>query len=202
MKMSLPHALLGLLNYRPATGYDLKATFEKSINLFWNASLPQIYRTLNQMEKKDWLSFKVEHQDGKPSRKIYNLTDAGKKELQKWLSKPPELPEIKNNMLVKIFFGNRMDKKDLTVNLRKWRERYIKLLEKLGPELKSAVDNYATKVDSRDDMPFWILTADYGRRYAKMVIEWCDTALDVVEKGKKIKLSDNRTVKSQRTNKK
>ena len=184
--MSLPHALLGLLNYRPATGYDLKATFEKSINLFWNASLPQIYRTLNQMEKKGWLSFKVEHQDGKPSRKIYNLTDAGKKELQKWLSTPPEFPQIKNNMLVKIFFGNRMDKKDLAINLRKWRERYITLLEKLGPELKSVAENYATKAESRDDMPYWLLTADYGRRYAKMVIKWCDAALDVVEKGKNI----------------
>jgi DNA-binding PadR family transcriptional regulator len=183
--MSLPHALLGLLNYRPATGYDLKATFEKSINLFWNASLPQIYRTLNQMEKKGWLSFKVEHQDGKPSRKIYKLTDIGKKELRNWLSMPPDFPQIKNNMLAKIFFGNRMDKKDLAVNLRKWRELYVKLLEKLGTGLDATAGHYATKGDFRDDMRFWLLTADYGRRHAKMVIEWCDSALDVVEKGKK-----------------
>lgn len=46
--MSLPHALLGLLNYRPATGYELKGTFTKSIHFFWNATLPQIYRTLKQ----------------------------------------------------------------------------------------------------------------------------------------------------------
>jgi DNA-binding PadR family transcriptional regulator len=200
--MSLPHALLGLLNYRPATGYDLKATFEKSINLFWNASLPQIYRTLNQMEKKGWLSFKVEHQDGKPSRKIYKLTDMGKKELQNWLSMPPDFPQIKNNMLAKIFFGNRMDKKDLAVNLRKWRERYVKLLEKLGTGLDATAGHYATKGDFRDDMRFWLLTADYGRRHAKMVIEWCDSALDVVEKGKNIKLSDIRTVKNDDTIKK
>ena len=184
MKMSLPHALLGLLNYGPATGYDLKATFEKSINLFWNASLPQIYRTLNQMEKKGWLSFKVEHQDGKPSRKIYTLTDTGQKELQKWLSMPPEFPQIKNNMLAKIFFGNQMDKKDLAVNLRKWRERYVKSLEKLGTELETTAGHYATKGDFRDDMRFWLLTADYGRRHAIMVIEWCDSALDVVERQK------------------
>jgi DNA-binding PadR family transcriptional regulator len=200
--MSLPHALLGLLNYRPATGYDLKATFEKSINLFWNASLPQIYRTLNQMEKKGWLSFKVEHQDGKPSRKIYKLTDMGKKELQNWLSMPPDFPQIKNNMLAKIFFGNRMDKKDLAVNLRKWRERYVKLLENLGTGLDATAGHYATKGDFRDDMRFWLLTADYGRRHAKMVIEWCDSALDVVEKGKNIKLSDIRTVKNDDTIKK
>jgi DNA-binding PadR family transcriptional regulator len=201
MKMSLPHALLGLLNYRPATGYDLKATFEKSINLFWNASLPQIYRTLNQMEKKGWLSFKVEHQDGKPSRKIYKLTDLGKKELQKWLSIPPEFPQTKNNLLAKIFFGKRMDKKDLTINLRKWRERYVKLLEQLGTDLETTAGHYAAEGDFRDDMRFWLLTADYGRRHANMVIEWCDSALDIVEKGKNNKLSDIRTVKGQGGNK-
>jgi DNA-binding PadR family transcriptional regulator len=202
MKMSLPHSLLGLLNYRPATGYDLKAGFEKSINLFWNASLPQIYRTLNQMEKKGWLSFEVEHQDGKPSRKIYNLTDAGKKELRQWLSTPPEFPQMKNNMLAKIFFGNRMDKKAIAANLREWRARYVKLLENLGTELETTAEYYAAKADYKDDMHFWLLTADYGRRHAEMVIEWCDSALDVVEKGKKIKLSDIRTVKGQRTKKK
>ena len=54
--MSLPHALLGLINYQPTTGYELKATFNRSIHFFWNATLPQIYRTLNQMEKKGWLT--------------------------------------------------------------------------------------------------------------------------------------------------
>jgi len=76
--MSLPHALLGLINYRPATGDELKATFDRSIHFFWNATLPQIYRTLNQMEKRGWLTLKVEHQNGKPSRKLYDITKAGR----------------------------------------------------------------------------------------------------------------------------
>jgi DNA-binding PadR family transcriptional regulator len=52
--VSLSHALLGLINCKPTTGYELKATFNKSIHFFWNATLPQIYLTLNQMKKKGW----------------------------------------------------------------------------------------------------------------------------------------------------
>jgi PadR family transcriptional regulator AphA len=187
--MSLPHALLGLLNYGPATGYDLKAAFENSINLFWNASLPQIYRTLNQMKKDNWLAFTVEHQEGKPSRKVYRLTANGKKELRNWLTTPPEFPEPKNSLLVKLFFGNQMDKKDLAANLRKWREHHVEFLEMMDKNISPIAQRYADKIDAKEDMQFWLMAADYGIRNARMVIEWCDSALGFVEKGKKITIT-------------
>ncbi len=48
--MSLQHILLGLLR-EPASGYDLKAYFDKSVRYFWAAELSQIYPTLQRMEK-------------------------------------------------------------------------------------------------------------------------------------------------------
>lgn len=119
--MSLPHALLGLLNYRPATGYQLKKTFKESVYFFWNATLPQIYRTLNQMEKKGWLTAVIEHQKGKPSRKVYKLTRKGLKEFRRWLEEPVEVPQPKNPLMLKIFFGNQMDRDQLAIHLRKYK---------------------------------------------------------------------------------
>jgi PadR family transcriptional regulator, regulatory protein AphA len=188
VRVSLPHALLGLLNYKSATGYDLKAAFKDSIYMFWNASLPQIYRTLNQMEKNGWLLSRIEHQEGKPSRKIYDLTDKGKKEFRKWLSKPLEIQQTKEEMLVKIFFGNQMNQKDLISHIKARRERAMRFLEQTGKEMRPVVERYATKAGAADDARFWLLTIDYGLRRAKMIIEWCDAALDVVEKGKNIKM--------------
>ena len=51
--MSLSHAILGLLTYRPLTGYGLKKIFDKSISHVWAASLSQIYRELSALKKKD-----------------------------------------------------------------------------------------------------------------------------------------------------
>ena len=90
--MSLPHALLGLLNYRPATGYELKATFTNSIHFFWDATLPQIYRTLKQMEGSGWLEFHRRASRRETQSQSLSGHGCGKNELQRWLSEPLETP--------------------------------------------------------------------------------------------------------------
>ncbi|GAH00237.1 unnamed protein product, partial [marine sediment metagenome] len=50
--MSLRNALLGLLNYRPRTGYELKKIFEDSIGFYWTTKTSQIYNELNKLEEK------------------------------------------------------------------------------------------------------------------------------------------------------
>lgn len=175
--MSLPHALLGLLNYRPATGYELKRTFTQSIHFFWNATLPQIYRTLKQMEREGWLTVSIEHQDGKPSRKVYQITEKGRAEFQRWLLEPSEIPESRNAMLIKIFFGHRMNPDRFVSHLRQWRDYHADLLKRYEDEIVPLVDHYAMQTGASKDIPYWTLTLDFGRRQAKMVVDWCDAAL-------------------------
>ena len=104
--MSLPHALLGLINYQPSTGYDLKNKFQKSIHFFWNAALPHIYRSLKQMETQGWIASTIEQQSGKPNRKVYRIMDKGKKELLNILAD-------KKDELNKFIDSNRLATKDL-----------------------------------------------------------------------------------------
>ena len=179
--MSLSHALLGLINYRPTTGYELKATFDKSIHFFWNATLPQIYRTLNQMEKKGWLTLTVKHQDGKPSRKVYQITKAGLEEFERWLTEPPEMPETRNAMLIKIFFGNHMKPSQFASHLSKWREEHANLLERYEKEVPSVIKQYAHATGAFKDAFYWSLTLDYGRKVDRMVLQWCDEVLKQTE---------------------
>jgi len=179
--MSLPHALLGLLNYRPATGYELKATFTNSIHFFWDATLPQIYRTLKQMEGNRWLNVTVEHQDGKPSRKVYQVTEAGRKELRRWLGEPLETPEPRNAMLIKVFFGNQMDSAQFTAHLKELQKVYANLLERYDQEIPPVIERYAEATGAYRDARYWNLTLDFGRRNAKMVRDWCQAALSSLE---------------------
>jgi DNA-binding PadR family transcriptional regulator len=184
--MSLSHALLGLINYQPKTGYELKATFDKSIHFFWNATLPQIYRTLAQMEKKGWLTLSVEHQNGKPSRKIYHITKAGQEEFKRWLAEPPEMPETRNPMLIKIFFGHHMKPSQFAAHLRAWREAHANLLQRCEKEVPLVIKQYAQATGAFKDTPYWRLTLDYGKEIDRTVLEWCDEALRQIEgKGRK-----------------
>jgi PadR family transcriptional regulator, regulatory protein AphA len=179
--MSLPYALLGLVNYKPATGYDLKTIFTRSINMFWNASLPQIYRTLNQMEKDGWLSSSIEHQKGKPSKKIYKITATGKKELGKWLSSPTDPVQIKNELMMKVFFGSQMNSKDLIRHIKEYRGHAVKFLQKTPKQVEAVVKDFSAAAGLDDaDRRLWLLTYDFGRRRAKMTVEWCDSALKLL----------------------
>ncbi|HMK66132.1 MAG TPA: PadR family transcriptional regulator [Thermodesulfobacteriota bacterium] len=187
--MSLPHALLGLISYKPSTGYDLKNTFKNSIHFFWNAALPHIYRTLKQMEGQGWITATIEHQDGKPSRKVYQLTEAGGRELHRWLSEPPEAPEPRLPLLVKVFFGNQMPADQFREHIKQWRDYHEEVLRQFDAEVLPIIEKFSNRSGLKEEPFFWGLTLDFGRRHAQMVIDWCDQILKEVEpaKGKKKK---------------
>jgi DNA-binding PadR family transcriptional regulator len=187
--MSLPHALLGLIRYQPATGYDLKNTFKNSIHFFWNAALPHIYRTLKQMEGQGWITSSIEHQEGKPSRRVYRVTRAGQQEFLRWLAEPSEVPEPRLPILIKVFFGHQMPPDQFKEHLQKWRDHHIGLLQKYEKEVPPVIRKYSARTGSSEDPYYWGLTLDYGRRQARMVIDWCDQVLKDLNqtKGKKRK---------------
>ena len=81
----LDYSILGSLNYKPMFGYELKQMMESSILFFWNAKLSQIYLTLKKLEKEKKLSSKLKNQKDKPDRRIYTITELGKKSLIEWL---------------------------------------------------------------------------------------------------------------------
>lgn len=175
--MSLPHALLGMINQRPATGYTLKAGFKESIHYFWNATLPQIYRTLNQLESDGWLTSSMEHQTGKPSRKVYEITEAGRAELLRWLAEPPEVTQPKQPLLMKVFFGKQLPAAVLRKHIMGFREYFARRLAVYESEVEPLIDSYARKLGAPDEARYWEITLDYGKRHAQTTIEWCDEAL-------------------------
>lgn len=179
--MSLSHALLGLLAYEPATGYDLKNQYMDSIGFFWTATLPQIYRTLSKMEESGWLDCEVEYQSDRPNKKVYSITPDGQMELDRWLAENPEMYEPRLSLLVKVFFGNRMSRNELISHLQIWREAHEKVFRRYDKVWDQKVPEMAAVMPTEDDVPFWRLTLDYGRRNALMNIEWCDAAIKWLE---------------------
>jgi len=86
--MALEHAILVSLSERAGSGYELTRRFEKSIGLFWSATHQQIYRVLKRMEEAGWVAVDVVAQSGRPDKKVYTVSDAGRAELARWLAAP------------------------------------------------------------------------------------------------------------------
>ena len=81
--------ILGLLTWRPLSGYDLKVTIEQSLGNFWSESYGQIYPQLTQLAQDGLIEPEAEPSPSGRSKKVYRITDAGRRALADWLAIPP-----------------------------------------------------------------------------------------------------------------
>ncbi|MEZ8825711.1 PadR family transcriptional regulator [Vibrio amylolyticus] len=100
--MSLPHVILTVLSTRNATGYDITKEFSASIGYFWKASHQQVYRELNKMAQNELVTCVLEPQEGKPDRKVYSITDAGRGALGEWFDQPTAHPTVRDEFSAKL----------------------------------------------------------------------------------------------------
>lgn len=107
--MSLRHAILGLLERRPSTGYELAQMFDLSLATAWHASHSQIYPELSKLEDAGLVEVVAR---GPRRSKTYALTDAGRDELRRWLVEEPPDRSQRNEGAVRLFLGQLLDAGD------------------------------------------------------------------------------------------
>jgi DNA-binding PadR family transcriptional regulator len=111
--MSIKYAILGMLSWKPSTGYELKKIFEDSSFMYWSGNNNQIYKALINMQDDEFVTSEVIHQDGSPSKKIYTITEEGLKALKGWVVSSPEAPEIKKAFLVQLAWSDMLSNQEL-----------------------------------------------------------------------------------------
>jgi DNA-binding PadR family transcriptional regulator len=118
--MSIEYAILGLLNWRPLTGYDIKKMFTGSAVLYWSGNNNQIYTTLVKLHEKELVTKEIELHEDSPSRKVYSITGKGQVELKKWLLSEPEPPQLKNSFLIQLAWADQLSPDELDTLLGKY----------------------------------------------------------------------------------
>lgn len=176
----LKHGILGLLNYREMTGYEIMGTFRDSLNYFWDAKTSQIYRELQGLEQKGWVDKTVVPQTGKPDKNVYAITEAGREELLRWLADDDVGLRIKTPILMKVFFlGERSREENIRYfeSVKRNCEQLLKGLEAVPQH----IDTYGDIIGQRDKAFYWQMTLEYGRRIAQMQIEWAQDCIRRLE---------------------
>ncbi|MFZ5632367.1 MAG: PadR family transcriptional regulator [Bacillota bacterium] len=180
--MSLKYALLGFLNCSNMTGYQLKQHFDQSIRHFWSANLSQIYPALSQMEKEGLLTMEVEYQEKHPPRKVYRITDAGRKELRRWLAEPIGLMTVRVPFLVKVFFGANLEKEEILGLLREQLDLHQRQLDQYL-NIKKGFKEHIETVGMEKEVFFAGLTLESGIKFERAWIEWFEEAIEKIERG-------------------
>ncbi|HSV41423.1 MAG TPA: PadR family transcriptional regulator [Nocardioidaceae bacterium] len=126
--MALEHVLLVSLSERAASGADLTRRFDKSLGFFWTATHQQIYRVLGRMEQDGWVTSQVVPQADRPSTKEYDVTDAGRAELRRWIAEPTASEPLRSDLMVKFRAASYGDRAALLETARERLDEHTKRL--------------------------------------------------------------------------
>ena len=101
--MSVPFALLGLLEREPSHGYELKRDYDTFFARGRPLPFGQVYATLGRLARDGKvLPGEVEPGAG-PDRKRYAITEAGRAAVDSWLSEPVEPePHLQTVLFAKV----------------------------------------------------------------------------------------------------
>ena len=166
--VGLRHAVLGLLDDEPGSGYDLLKRFQQAMGNIWHATQSQLYGELGKLETAELIEVTSE---GPRGRKEYAITAAGREELRRWLvdEKPAMTP--RNESLLRVYFLGAAG-----------RDRAREYLTWLG-EVAQARERGLTELDESidwgegDTYLYGRLVLEWGRRFTAMQRGWADWAV-------------------------
>jgi len=163
-------ALLGLLNLTPMSGYDLKKTFDMSLGHFWAESYGQIYPILKRLQEKGWAQLKPNGTGDRPARRVYSITPEGRQALEDWLATPSGVPPFRIEMLLKLFFGRNRPQQTNLAQVEDFRMQHLAMLDGYSALEARLREQWA----GHPDLPYWLMTLEFGKSYAQAVATWCD----------------------------
>lgn len=112
--MNVRTLCLAILNRSDATGYEIrKLSTEAEYSYFVDASFGSIYPALNKLEKDAMVTCRLEAQDGKPARKVYSITDAGRAEFIETLGIAPQDDLFKSEFLLLAMHASLVDRETI-----------------------------------------------------------------------------------------
>ena len=103
--MDVKDLCLGALTYGDATGYDIKKFFESSFSHCFLAGYGSIYPALAELTAEKLVTARTVPGQGGPSRKIYRLTEAGRKAFLARLKQTMPQHKVKSEFLVLMHFA-------------------------------------------------------------------------------------------------
>lgn len=179
--MSLGFGILGFLNYGPMSGYDLVKAFGSSLDFFWHAQNSHIYLELKKLEKQNFICGETVIQSDRPNKRIFSITDTGRKEFMNWLAEGSGEDDIhfKSAFLMKVFFGGNLTPAQSADMLRQFKKDCESYLQKMG-SIPGSIEAYGSNKESYQTI-YWQFTADFGYSFVKTCIEWAGRCIERLE---------------------
>jgi DNA-binding PadR family transcriptional regulator len=164
--------ILGMLGLGLRTGYDVKRLSEDSTRFFWGASFGQIYPELRRLAAQGLVEAEDDPRGG-VKRRAYRLTGAGRERLREWLtSSDPLLFEYRDEGLLKLFFGDLVEREDALANLRRLADEH----RQDAALFREHLEPRAVRQAAETGLEFPMVALRYGIELLDWMADWAERA--------------------------
>jgi DNA-binding PadR family transcriptional regulator len=181
--MSLRNALLAALLEGEASGYDLAKGFDASVANFWPATPQQLYRELDRLAADGLVRARLVHQEKRPDKRLFSLTEAGERALHEFTARPPRPGVIRDELLIQV---QALDAGDEPAVRQALKERMTRAETKIAryERLRAGLldgrfeDDYLANAERVG--PY--LTLMRGLSFERENLRWCEQSLKILER--------------------
>ena len=180
--MSLRDAVLAALLEGESSGYDLAKGFDASVANFWMATPQQLYRELERLAEQGLIQARIVHQERRPNKRMFSLTDAGRKAIRAFTGRSPKPSVIRDELMIKVQAADAGDAaavRDFIIERREWAEAKLQRYERLRTRLLDGLTEEEYLSQAERVGPY--LTLLRGISFEQENIRWAERALTIVE---------------------
>lgn len=152
------------------SGYEIKKLMSYSTAFFSNVSFGSIYPTLKRFEDSGLVISKEVIENGR-FKKVYEITEEGRRNFHDWLEEPLKPFIFKYEMLVRIFFAGNMPKDKFTGLIK----QHIEQIREIDSTLEQIDQGPGQTGDKYQQ-----LTLRFGRDFYAFIIQWYEQLLDEI----------------------
>jgi DNA-binding PadR family transcriptional regulator len=150
--------------------YDLMNSVSKAIGYVWTPAKTQLYALLPRLEDRGLATSRTVREGARPEKKLFQITDAGRAELDEWLVAEPESVETFH---LRLFVGRLVPPEVLLEHVHWFRERtQVQLDEYL------AIEPTNTRTGN-DSFHYFLLRLGIERM--EHLLRWSDWVLGELE---------------------
>lgn len=167
--VSLRYFILGLLTQEPMSGYDIKCILKGLSWLTGSPSGGNLYPVLRALRQEGLVTFEVVPGLDRPPRKVYTITEAGKRDLQVWIDQPAVSDAPLKAFVMRLILASNFSHAGLMAHLQQRRAQVAAHHDAL-----SQADGTSQTGDNLGRF----LAMDYGLAMATAEQSWLDHTLD------------------------
>jgi PadR family transcriptional regulator, regulatory protein AphA len=159
-------AVLGLVAFGEASGYDLARLAASSVAHIWTPSQSQIYKALPRLAARGLTRTREIEQRGRPDKAVYRITRKGRDVLRRWLDEIEDEPASGRVVFpLKLFFCDFASSGTAQGQLAAYRRYLVRRLERFE-QLRAGGRMFES------DLPGLVL--QHGIARVKATLAWID----------------------------